>query len=382
MITVGILGGGQLGLLLAQAIARLGGATAVYDSDPDAPALRHTAGPFVASFDDLSALADFAAVSDIITYEFEHLPVEALKVLPKEKLRPSLQILATAQDRLTEKRFLKDNGFPLADFVEATSMDSSRLLDFGLPAMLKTVRGGYDGKGQVRLESEADISRQKERIGKLLNSGEPLVLERLIDLECEVSCIVGRDEKNEILLPVTRNTHVDSILDVSVYPCGLEPSVLRAVQEVTIGVARTLELQGILTVEFFIDRDRNRGIEGVLINELAPRPHNSGHLSVSAFSQSQYDMLARILLGLPLIESVPIYPGAFAMANIMGESYFVGEKLSELNCCHSEGLVDLVLYGKAQPRRGRKMGHLVAYGEDAESAERRARQARDAISAG
>jgi len=384
MKTVGILGGGQLGLLLSQSLARLGAHTIVYDSDKAAPTHRHTARSFVYPFDNLEQLKQFDSACDVITYEFEHLPLEPLKSLTPSKLKPGLLPLAVAQDRLIEKEFLKEHGFCLADFAPIRGADfAAQITAFGYPCMLKTIRGGYDGKGQIRLNGASDLVPHQEAITRRLSEGEVMVVERLIDLECEVSCIVARSRREHVLMPVFQNVHKDSILDTTVCPTNLPESTLSVVRNVARALADTLEVQGLLTVEFFIDRDKSKGNSGVLINEIAPRPHNSGHLSVSAFNLSQYDLLARVLLDLPLAEPEMISPDSFAMANIMGDLYFDGDDLKGLDMSSlssQPGFVDLVLYGKSEPRKARKMGHLVARGKNPEEALKRARALRAGLS--
>ncbi|MDQ5967685.1 MAG: N5-carboxyaminoimidazole ribonucleotide synthase [Cyanobacteriota bacterium erpe_2018_sw_39hr_WHONDRS-SW48-000098_B_bin.30] len=384
MKTVGILGGGQLGFLLSQSLARLGAHTIVYDSDKCAPSHRHTARSFVYPFDDLEQLKKFDNACDVITYEFEHLPLGPLQSLTAAKLKPGLLALSVAQDRLIEKQYLKDKGFPLADFAPISGADFVlQIQDFGFPCMLKTIRGGYDGKGQIRLTDQSALSQNQDAIARRLAKGDVMVVERLIDLECEVSCIVARSKHEHVLMPIFQNVHKDSILDTTVCPASLPAETLAVVREVALGVAQSLDIEGLLTVEFFIDKDKSKGQSGVLINELAPRPHNSGHLSVSAFNLSQYDLLARVLLDLPLAEPEPISTDSFAMANIMGDLYFDGEALKGLDMSalsKQPGFVDLVLYGKSEPRKARKMGHLVARGKTPGEALSCARALRDGLS--
>ncbi len=386
--TVGILGGGQLGLLLSQSVVKLGGATAVFDPDKDAPLHRHCAKSFAYPFNNSGQLRAFRDASDVITYEFEHLPVEILQALKDANVspdfRPNLRALAVAQDRLTEKLYLRDNNFPLADFVELFG-DSwpEDLKAFGLPCMVKTVRGGYDGKGQSRLETKGDLEKFLAHRLKEVAPDTVLVAERLIDLSKEVSCIVARSKNtevskcNEVVMPVIENVHVNSILDTSVYPSSLSAAEQKKVQEIALAVARSLDIEGLLTVEFFIDQSGR-----ILINELAPRPHNSGHLTINAFCLSQFDLLARVLLDMPIFAPQAVSSSAYAMANIMGDHYNEDGTLDLSMAGAFEGYVDLVLYGKREPRKARKMGHLVTSGATAQEALDRAKTLRKQLAGG
>lgn len=380
--SVGILGGGQLGLLLSQSVARLGGATAVFDPDKDAPLHRHCAQSFAYPFNNSGQLRAFRDLSDVLTYEFEHLPVQLLEALKDSNaqpdFRPNLRALAVAQDRLSEKIYLRDNNFPLADFVELSGANIGQSLrEFALPCMVKTVRGGYDGKGQSRLTSEGELD---DFLSRELAPNTVLVAERLVDLSKEVSCIVARSKTTEVTMPVIENVHVNSILDTSVYPSSLSAADEKKVQDIALAVARSLEIEGLLTVEFFIDQAGT-----ILINELAPRPHNSGHLTINAFNLSQFDLLARILLDLPIAAPQAVSPGAFAMANIMGDHYSE-EGTLDLSIMTAKksfaGYRDLVLYGKREPRQARKMGHLVTHGGDAQEALDRAKTLRKQLAGG
>lgn len=372
MKTVGILGAGQLGLLLSQSIARLGGRCLVFDPDTKAPAHAHCLKSFPYPFQDREKLLEFFKESDVITYEFEHLPIEPLEEI-QSKLRPSLKVLETTGNRLLEKRFLKENGFPLADFLEIESDGNAeeKLRGFGLPAMVKTVSGGYDGKGQFRLSQESELSA----FLAIVKSGlKPItfVAERLLPISLEVSCIVARQGKKNVTMPIFENVHERSILDTTVFPSDIDDKTAAAVERIAVEIAEALDLCGILTVEFFlVEKDGGKAYD-IYVNELAPRPHNSGHLSMNAMNVSQFDLLARILLDLPFEAPRAISGDYFAMSNLLGDLWFDDEgKILSLDFAQlvsSEHFVDLVLYGKTEPRANRKMGHIVVRGRTLEEA--------------
>lgn len=377
---VGILGGGQLGLFLAQSLARLGAHTSVFDPDSQAPALRHTARPFSAPFSEQSRLLAFAEQASVITYEFEHLPVHYLAGLGEHvaKIRPSLKVLEVAQDRLIEKKFLKAGGFPVVPFLELKDGDDlAKLQAFPLPILVKTVRGGYDGKGQTRLNNQADLDSFLPRLKERLSAGEVLVAEQVVELHGELSCIVGRKAKQSFLMPIFENVHQDSILDTTVFPAQISDELRRQVEELSTAIATALDVQGLLTVEYFIVKEAS-GLK-IYVNELAPRPHNSGHLSMQAFNISQFDLLARLLLDLPVGKIEPISNACFAMANILGDCYH-DKRLKLEALADAEGLVEILLYGKEEPRPARKMGHLITTGATVDEALTRARAVRLALS--
>ena len=377
---VGILGGGQLGLFLSQSLARLGAATAVFDPDLEAPTHRHTAAAFPYPFTDQEKLRQFEELSDVITYEFEHLPVSVLSTMAEHEslFRPSLKVLAVAQDRLMEKCFLRDKHFPVVDFLAIEKKeDLAAFEQFGLPCLVKTVRGGYDGKGQKRLKSEAERQSFLPELLARLERGETMVAEKLIDLSLEMSCIVARQKGRCVTMPVFENVHKDSILDTTVFPSSLSKELDAGVRKLACDIAAALDVEGLLTVEFFLSG------QDIFVNELAPRPHNSGHLSMQAFNLSQFDLLSRILLDIPIADCEPISEQAFAMANILGDCYYRDGDRSTLNMKALEqapGFVELLLYGKQEPRKARKMGHLVCRGATPAEALNRALALRKALS--
>jgi 5-(carboxyamino)imidazole ribonucleotide synthase len=391
MKTVGILGGGQLGLLLSHSLSRLGARVVLYDPDPAAPLCKVAWKSFQSPWTDVQALSEFANLCDVITYEFENVEIAGLKKLNcKAPIYPSLDVLATTQDRVLEKQFLRDNGLPVAAFVAVESYDQLTKCEDGIsfPCILKTATGGYDGKGQFVFEHHNDLAAFiKERPLVPLRA----VVEEKLPLHMELSCIVGRNyNDDERIFPVAHNTHQAQILDTTLMPADIPPALAAIVKDIALTAAELLDLVGLLTVEFFITREPGAGnsveVDGyhVFVNEFAPRPHNSGHITMNATSLSQYDLLARILLDVPLIEPRLLAPGYFCLANLLGDVWLAQgtEKGPELDLSalkfHGD-IVDLVLYGKETARKGRKMGHLVSYGSTPEEAVAAARKVRSEL---
>jgi 5-(carboxyamino)imidazole ribonucleotide synthase len=388
---VGILGGGQLGTMLAEALFHLDAPVTIYDADPTAPAIARFADVVVSPWSDLEAVEKFAKKCEIVTYEFEHIesgPLRALSGGPP--IVPSVEVLEITQDRAREKQFLARNELPHVSFVVVRSEEELRgeARRFGWPFILKTIRGGYDGKGQFHIagheDLEAAILALRER-----KSDFHCVLEELIDLELEVSCIVARGN-GEAVFPLFENAHSGHILDLTVVPARVPPDVARVVQEVALRTAQAIELVGLLTIEFFIGRRAPRRSHAeeasdlyVYVNELAPRPHNSGHVTRNACTFSQYDALARVLAGVPLTPPQMNGDGAWCMANLLGDVWIAqnNERL-DLSCWKDHpAVVDIVLYGKRAARARRKMGHFVTHAKTPAEAIDAARRFREALSA-
>jgi 5-(carboxyamino)imidazole ribonucleotide synthase len=392
MKTVGILGGGQLGLLLAHSLTRLGAKVVIYDPDAAAPARRVAWKSFQAPWTDLDALTDFAALCDVITYEFENVEIAGLRQLEGgTPIYPSLDVLATTQDRILEKQFLRDNDLPVAAFYVVESYEQLAKIKDGLtfPCILKTATGGYDGKGQFVFEHYADLTAFiEERPLSVLRA----VVEEKLNLHMELSCIVARNfDDDERIFPVAQNTHETQILDTTVMPADISPSLAATVKDIALTAAEKLDLVGLLTCEFFITREHGHNgqsveVEGyhVFVNEFAPRPHNSGHITMNATSVSQYDLLARILLDIPMVDPRLLAPGYFCLANLLGEVWLSqgtdqGPALNLSALKFHTDIVDVVIYGKQSARTGRKMGHIVSYGATAESAIAAARNVRSEL---
>lgn len=381
MKRVGILGGGQLGLLLSQSIFRLGGTVVIYDPDPAAPACNQTAHAIHSGWTDLAALEKFFAQCDVVTYEFENVDSAWLHQLEQKRaLLPSAHVLKTTQDRLIEKRFLRQYNFPHArfDVVQGVEQIPKQAASLGYPCVLKSVRGGYDGKGQFFLHNEEEAQSAMRQLGSDANSDYLGVLEEALDIAMEVSCIVARSRREEeIIFPVFQNIHKDHILDFTCFPAGIPEPVAQKVQEIALNVTRSLDVYGLLTTEFFLTKSATEssvktGADGwhVLVNELAPRPHNSGHVTINACTLSQYDALARVLLDLPLAQPQNLAPGFYCMGNLLGDIWLAQgqEELNLSALADHPSVVDVVIYGKKEARSKRKMGHFVTYGDSPSAA--------------
>lgn len=389
MTTVGILGGGQLGAMLAPALQDLGADVAVYDPDPGAPALRRAARAESGSWRDVPRLQAFFDACDAVTYEFENVETEGLaQVSGLGKLFPSIDVLRTTQNRALEKEFLRDHGLPHVAFADGRTADElpAAARAFGFPAILKTARGGYDGKGQWRLGSAAELDALLATPARAALDASGWVLEEPIDIVLEASAIVARERNgDEVVFPLFENEHRDHVLDVTVVPARLPDELEAEAKAVALAAARALGVAGLLTTELFVGRSsRNRpGEVRVFTNEFAPRPHNSGHVTRKACTFSQFEALARILLEVPLVPPRLVSGGAFCMANLLGEVWEAQGAAERLDLTVWEGspdLLEVVLYGKSGVARKRKMGHLVVRGADAEAALAAARAAREALS--
>lgn len=341
---IGIVGGGQLGRMIALAAARLGYRCHILAPEPDSPAAQVTSLATVAPYDDVGALARFAAAVDVVTMEFENLPVEALATLAQGRpVHPAPSVLAICQDRREEKAFLGRIGVPTAPYAiveDAQSLDHA-LAELGRPAILKTARLGYDGKGQVRIE--AGIGLDDARAAA---AATPSVLEGWIDFEREISVITarGQDGAQMSYVPV-ENRHRDQILVRTIAPAPIPADLADQAQALAEKIAAALDLVGLLAVEMFVTRDRR-----LLVNELAPRPHNSGHWTIDACAVSQFEQLVRAVCGLPLGDA-----GRFADA-VMDN--LLGAEVARWPAILAEPGARLHLYGKGTIRPGRKLGHV------------------------
>jgi len=385
--TIGILGGGQLGMMLAQSIVQYGGKVRVFGR-ADAPASQTVPDYVVGEFSDADALLDFCRECDAITLEMEHIEAEPLRRITAP-IFPPLPVLEIVQDRLKEKEFLRQAGLPHAAFRGIRSSSEINGLNIDFPCISKTVFGGYDGLGQ-------SFQGTAESLKNFLDSLPPeiaqrgIVLEEIIELEAELSCMVAINQLGEMSsLPVIENVHRHHILDVSVLPARLPNSVTDAVRRIAEATASALDLRGILTVEFFVTRKPPAGpsveVDGyhVLVNEIAPRPHNSGHVTRKALSISQFDVLARVLLDLPLVESLLLdsEPGhGFVMGNLLSDLWRGSDELNWKALAQFPEILEVFLYGKSPDRTKRKMGHFVMHLEDTFNAEELVRSVQDALS--
>jgi 5-(carboxyamino)imidazole ribonucleotide synthase len=341
---IGILGGGQLGRMTALAAARLGYRCQVFASEGDGPAGQVCAAATVADFADHQALARFAGAVDIATFEFENIPAEAVRaVAARTPVLPRPEILEIAQDRLREKDFLRSIGVATTPYREIDDLAALRhaMQEFGTPAVLKTVRLGYDGKGQLRLDPETPLVEAWRRFG-----AETAILEGFVDFACEISVVIARGRDGLwATYPPVENRHVNHVLDTTIAPARIAAETAAEATAIARHIAERLDLVGVLAVEMFVTRT-----DGILVNELAPRPHNSGHWTIDACVTSQFEQLVRAVCGLPL-GSVAHHSDA-VMQNLLGAD--VGKWREALD----DPLAKLHLYGKRIARPGRKMGHV------------------------
>jgi 5-(carboxyamino)imidazole ribonucleotide synthase len=342
--TIGILGGGQLGRMTALAAARLGYRVHIFADEADSPAAQVSNRTTVADFHDAAALDGFAAAVDVATIEFENIPAEAVRrVAALKPVSPRPEILEIAQDRLREKDFLRSIGIATTGYREV--LDAAALTramrDFGTPAVLKTVRMGYDGKGQVMLRPETKPEEAWRRMG-----GEIGILEEFVDFACEISVIVARGAGGACAsYPPVENQHTAHILDTTIAPARISAELAMRAEAVARHIAEKLDLVGLLAVEMFVTQAGE-----ILVNELAPRPHNSGHWTIDACVTSQFEQLVRAICGLPL-GSVAHHSDA-VMKNLLGHDV---ERWRE---ALADPLAKLHLYGKSEVQPGRKMGHV------------------------
>ncbi len=357
--TIGVLGGGQLGRMLAHAATRLGYRVHIFEPEKNCPAGTVAHKEVNAAYDDLAALAAFARECDVVTYEFENVPAAPLRAIEElTQLRPHWSVLETAQNRSREKRWLRDHKFPHARFAEiaADGDVAAGIREVGVPCVVKTADFGYDGKGQLKVMSEADIAAAQKKF-----AGQAVVIERFVDFACEVSVVVARSAKAAIrVFPIAENIHTNHILDFSIVPARVSPEVRAAAEKLARFIAEKINLVGVMGVEFFVTKDGQ-----VLVNELAPRTHNSGHWTIDACVTSQFEQQVRAVCGLPL-GAVEMTAPAVVMVNILGDAWSTREP--DWNTLLAQPQVKLHLYGKAEPRPGRKMGHFTVTARDADMA--------------
>jgi len=341
--TIGIVGGGQLGRMSAMAAALLGYRCHILSPEPDNPAAQVSAAHTLGDYEDPDALRAFARAVDVITFEFENVSAAGLDLLASLRpVRPSPAVLRVSQDRVLEKSFLAGAGVPTAPWCEITSREALDVAPIPLPAVLKTTRLGYDGKGQAVLRVRSDRGPAWEAL-----SPKPLVLEGFVDYACEVSVIVARGlDGAGTVFDVVENRHRDGILDMTLAPARVSAATAAEAARIAWQVAEALELVGLLAVEMFVDRAGR-----VLVNEIAPRPHNSGHWTIDACPASQFEMHIRAIAGLPL--PVAGRHSDAVMKNLVGPE----ETALWPRIVATPRLIPH-LYGKAEARAGRKMGHV------------------------
>ncbi|GAB5471789.1 MAG: 5-(carboxyamino)imidazole ribonucleotide synthase [Rhodospirillales bacterium] len=342
----GILGGGQLGRMLALDAARMGYRCHIYCPEDAAPAAEVAAAATQAAYDDGEALARFAAQVDLVTYEFENVPAATAETLAALRpVRPAPEVLAICQNRIREKRFLQSLEIPTAPFaaVERAADLTAAITALGAPAVLKTAEFGYDGKGQRLIESTADAVAAFADLG---GGKQALVLEGFVGFAYEASVLVARNGAGEIACyPLVENRHRDHILQATHVPAPAGPATSRAAEEIARKIAEGLDLEGLIGVELFVLADG-----AILVNEMAPRPHNSGHWTLDAAVTSQFEQCLRGLCNLPLGDCQALGPAV--MENLLGDE--VDDWLEILH----DPRAKLHLYGKGEARPGRKMGHV------------------------
>lgn len=347
---IGILGGGQLGRMLATAATELGLTAHVYCPDENSPAFDVAAERTVAAYDDSGALARFADNVDVVTYEFENVPAETVRILTEHApVRPGALALATAQDRLAEKTFIAEQGIRTAPFraVDDAASLAQAIADLGTPAILKTRRFGYDGKGQTRIEAGTAPQAALDEIGNA-----PAILEGFVPFEREISVIAARGQDGAIAAydPV-ENVHKNHILDRSFAPAALTPEIAAKAIEIASTIVRELDYVGVMGVELFLlPPDGNGEKDRLLVNEIAPRVHNSGHWTMDACLVGQFEQHVRAICGWPL--------GSAARHSDAVMTNLIGEDAADWTALAADPGCAIHLYGKAEIRAGRKMGHV------------------------
>lgn len=368
--TLGVLGSGQLGRMFAVEARRLGYGVHVLSPRPGGtPAGQVADREVTASYDDLEAVTAFARTVDVVTYEFEQVsPAAAEACAELVPVRPSPRVLAVARDRVREKSTLRDAGLPVTPFAAVRrERELARAAgEVGAPGVLKTARGGYDGKGQVPVETADGLDAAWTELG-----ADEAVYERFVDFERELSVVAARgvDGRTALYGPM-HNRHVDHVLDVSLHPADVPPEVEEEAREIGRAVMEALEVVGVLCVELFLTAGG-----GLLINEIAPRPHNSGHLTIEGHVTSQFEQHVRAVCGLPPGSADPVRPAA--MANLLGDLWSGGAPDWASLLAHDD--VKLHLYGKREARPGRKMGHVTALADEADAAAEKVEAARAAL---
>jgi 5-(carboxyamino)imidazole ribonucleotide synthase len=354
---LGLLGGGQLGRMFTMAAQSMGYRVVVLDPGDHSPAGSVADDHIRADYLDPVALKDLASRCAAATTEFENVPADSLRFLAEHCIvSPAADSVGVAQDRIREKAFLSEAGLDVVPYKPVHTLEdfddaAARLL----PGILKRSRLGYDGKGQARVTTVQEARSAFASMGS-----EPCVLEELLALDVELSCVVARGFDGHVTTwPVAENRHAHGILDTSIVPARVSPRLAEAARDAALTVATRLDYRGVLCVEFFVLRDGR-----LLANEIAPRPHNSGHYTIDACITSQFEQQARVMCGLPLGETAPHCPAV--MVNLLGDLWAAGEPRWELVLRHARA--KLHLYGKREARPGRKMGHFTVLGETPEQA--------------
>lgn len=359
--SIGVLGGGQLGRMLAHAATRMGYRLHVFEPQENCPAGEVASREFNFDYHEVERLKEFARGCAAVTYEFENVPVKPLWEIEKlVPLRPHWEVLETCQNRAREKNWLKRKGFPVVPFAEVEAGEDlgQAIRAVGMPCVVKTADFGYDGKGQFKVQTKADIAEAAAAFAQ-----QRAVVERFIDFKCELSVIVARNPAGEIrTFPVAENIHTKHILDFSIVPARVPPEVQRTAEALARDIAEAFGLVGLLAVELFLDADGK-----LAVNEMAPRTHNSGHWSLDGCVTSQFEQQVRAVAGLPLGDTAMTVP-ATVMVNVLGDAWpWDGDVLTgspDWSGLLANPRAKLHLYGKNHPRRARKMGHFTVTGDE------------------
>jgi 5-(carboxyamino)imidazole ribonucleotide synthase len=355
---IGVLGSGQLGRMFAIAARQMGYRVHTYSPETDTPTGQIADVEIAASYQDLDAVRRFAQNVAVVTFEFENVPASCVDAAAEfAPVRPGGTVLHTTQHRLREKSFLACNGFPTTRFLPAQNLGELRaaIEAIGCPVILKTAVSGYDGKGQVKAHSFLEAEAAFRRAGQ-----QEMIVEAVVDFELEFSVIAARAMDGTFAhWGVIENQHRHHILDLSLAPARMPKKVSAAAVEIAHLLLEKLDYIGVLCIEFFLTRNHE-----ILVNELAPRPHNSGHLTINASYTSQFEQQLRAVCGLPLGSTE--FMSAAAMANLLGDLWRHGEPNWAAACASAD--VKLHLYGKIEPRPGRKMGHLTALAKNDDEA--------------
>jgi 5-(carboxyamino)imidazole ribonucleotide synthase len=372
--TIGILGGGQLGRMLGLAARAMGYRIAILDPDPDCPAAAVADRVVRGAYDDVAAALELAGLSAVVTYELEHVALDVVRAAAEiAPVRPGVEPLRVTQDRQAERRFVEGAGITVAPWRPVTTTAELRAaaLELGRPLRLKAVTGGYDGRSQVRVTDAAGVETAFERLGR--PSGELALAERELDFAAEVSAIVARGlDGSTALFPPARNVHDDGILVESVAPADLPGDAVAGATGIVTRLAEAMDLAGTLTAELFLLRDGT-----LVVNELAPRVHNSGHWTIEGAATSQFEQHVRAICGLPLGSVEAVRPTA--VANVLGSGPLRPARLLGWEAALADPGVHLHLYDKRRVFERRKMGHVSAAGDSADEALAKARIARDAL---
>lgn len=363
---IGVLGSGQLGRMFAIAARRMGYRVHVLSPDDDTPTGQVADVEIRAEYEDLDAVAEFARRVDVVTFEFENVPSATVERAARSvPIRPGGQVLHTVQNRIREKNFLHHAGFPVTPFAPVHSRDEleAAIQLVGLPAVMKTAAWGYDGKGQRRVSSLEEARQAWDQLGS-----EAVVLEQWVNFQAELSVVAARGLRGDVhaYSPIA-NTHRNHILDLSIAPANLSARTTDEAIEIARSVMSRLDVVGVMCMEYLLTEQGE-----LLVNEIAPRPHNSGHLTIDAHQTCQFEQQVRAVCGLPLGSVEQLRPAA--MVNLLGDLWAEGEPVWEEACGIPN--VKLHLYGKQQWRRGRKMGHLTALAADTATAAATAIEAR------